>query len=673
MTRPEGLPLKIQPLCADKRGGERHLEDTKLQEIEPGNKALGEQPIERLLIEEHLVTRDQIDRAHRVIAHMQKPRPIGEVLVRLGILANAEYDRVVRLHRSKLGLVDILQETGSLDEAGIQAYREASKESPHRTERDILMGDGLVEEERLLQAISTKYDIPYVEPDVSLVDISLLSKVSIPYLLRHHILPFRMIDGSLNAMMADPLDRDIITELERTYGTPVKPCAAPSRKITEALETLEYLRESRDEEISTSLQYHEIRELPEGDEEGEGAIRIVDYLLTQAISLAASDIHVEPLETKVRVRVRIDGSIRHLTDLPGDFAARIGSRIKVLAGMDIAERRLHQDGRFFVKADGGEIDIRVSSYASMFGETIVLRLLDRHRGLIPLGALGFQPSVFKLLKDLVLRSSSGMVLLTGPTGSGKTTSMYSFVDYVNNDQLKVISCENPVEYVLEGTTQCSVNEKTGPTFADSLKAIVRQDPDIILVGEIRDSVSVRLAAEAALTGHKVFSTFHTEDSVAAVTRLLEMGIEPFLVSSTLSCIVAQRLVRRICENCRRPAKYTKEDLRYLGLTADDLHQMPVFEGAGCPECQQTGYRGRIGIYEVIVLDDDFRDATLSRPPSKVLRAVARNIQGFLTLQEDGLLKVFKGETTLSEVADKVPRDADNRNIEEIRRIAAIGK
>ncbi len=629
--------------------------------------------IEDLLVEEGATTRDQLDRAHRVIAHLRKPKPIGEVLVKLGVLANAEYDRVVKLHRSRLSLIHILQEGGALDEAGVGTYEKARMEAPRRTDRDILIGDGLVEEEEFLQAISTKYDIPYVEPDISLVDISLLSNVSIPYLTRHHILPFRVIDGSLNAMMADPLNRDLINELERTYGTPVKPCAAPSKKIGEALETLERLRESRDEEVSTTLQYHEIRDMQEDDEEGEGAVRIVDYLLSQAISLGASDLHIEPLETKVRVRVRIDGSIRHLTDLPVDFAARIASRVKVLAAMDIAERRLHQDGRFFVKADGRDVDIRVSSYASMFGETLVLRLLDRHRGLIPLGALGFQPSAHKILKDLVLRSSSGMVLLTGPTGSGKTTSMYSFVDYVNNDALKVISCENPVEYVLEGTTQCSVNEKSGPSFADSLRAIVRQDPDIILVGEIRDSVTVRLAAEAALTGHKVFSTFHTEDSVAAVTRLLEMGIEPFLVSSTLSCVVAQRLLRRICEHCRRPGKYSKQDLRYLGLTADDLRGMPVFEGGGCPECQDAGYRGRIGIYEVLVLDDDFRDAILHRPPSKELRALAKRIRGFLTLQENGLLKVLSGETTLSEVADKVPRDHHTRDIEDIRKIAAIGR
>jgi type IV pilus assembly protein PilB len=602
---------------------------------------------------------------------MQDPQPIGEVLVKLGMLASTDYDRIVRLHQSNLGVTDILRQEGALDDVALEAYQKAKSEQPRSAEREILLGNGLVTEEQFLRAISTKHGIPYLEPDVSLVDKALLSKASAPYLARNKVLPFRMIDGCLSVIMADPLDRDLISEIERIYSCPIKPCGAPTDKITEALETLVRLKESGSAHIDTALQYHEIEEMPEDESSGEGAIRIVDHLLSQAIKMGASDLHLEPLRNKVRVRVRVDGSVRHLTDLPVDFTPRISSRVKVLASMDIAERRLHQDGRFYVRADGRDVDIRVSSYASMFGETIVMRLLDRRRGLIPLEGLGFQPRVLKLVKDLILRSSSGMLLVTGPTGSGKTTTMYSFVDHIKEDTLKIITCENPVEYILEGTTQCSVNEKTGPTFVDSLRAIVRQDPDIVVVGEIRDKATVGLATEAALTGHKVLSTFHTEDAVAAVVRLLEMGIEPFLVSSTLSCIVAQRLVRRICEKCRRPGEYSKRDLRYLGLTSADLQDMPVFEGAGCLECGGTGYRGRIGVHEVLMLDDDFRDAILRRPGSKQLRVLARNLPGFLTLQESGLLKVLTGETTLSEIADKVPRDPDARSLKDTREVAAI--
>jgi type IV pilus assembly protein PilB len=627
--------------------------------------------LEDLLLEERLVTEGQLKRARRIITRLQKPKPVGEVLIELGQLARSELDRVVRLHRSRLSIARILAEDDVLNDAGMAAYEEARFNGLESTDREILVDAGLVTEEQFLRALSTKHDIPYVEPDISLVDVTLLSKVPIPYLVRQMILPLRIADGHLNAIMANPLDGGLINELERVYGMPVKPCCAVSSKIADALETLEQLRETESEEVGTTLQYHEIQEIREEDEAGEGAIRIVDYLLYQAIKLGASDLHIEPLQNKVRVRVRIDGVIRHLTDLPNDFAPRIASRVKVLAGMDIAERRLHQDGRFFVKIDRREIDIRVSAYASMFGQTLVLRLLDRRKGLFPIDTLGLEPVVLAMLREVVLRSSSGLVLVTGPTGSGKTTTMYSFVDYVNDDTLKVITCENPVEYTLEGTTQCSVNEKTGPTFADSLRSIVRQDPDIIVVGEIRDGTTANLAVEAALTGHKVFSTFHTEDTVTAVIRLLEMGIEPFLVSSTLTCVLTQRLARRLCEHCRRPGECSKMDLRFLGLSREDVQGLPILDGVGCPECEGAGYKGRTPIQEVLLLDDDFRDAILRRASSKELRTIARKAKGFLTLQEDGLLKVAAGLTTLSEVANNVPRDPEARPLHMIKDVSAM--
>jgi len=625
---------------------------------------------EDLLLKEGLVTEEQLKRAHRVISRMQHPRPVGEVLVEMGQLARSEHERILRLYRSQLSIPNILREEGALDDAKLERYEKLKADHPEQSERELLVGSDLVTEEQFLKALAIKHDIPYIEPDVSLVDMKLLDKVSISYLIRNQALPFRISDGHLNVIMADPLNSDLVQDLERTYHMPVRVCTAPSRKIVDALKTLERLKDSG-EEITTTLEYHEIHEAPATDDSSEGAIRIVDHLIYEAIKMGASDLHIEPMRSKVRVRVRVDGVLRHLTDLPVDFTPRVISRVKILASMDIAERRLHQDGRFFVRTDGRDVDIRVSSYASISGETLVLRLLDRRRGLIPIDSLGFEPRVLNTLREIVLRASSGLILITGPTGSGKTTTMYSFVDYINDETIKVITCENPVEYVLEGTTQCSVNEKTGPTFTDSLKAIVRQDPDVIVVGEIRDSVTAQMAAEAALTGHLVLATFHTEDSVAAVIRLLELGLEPFLVSSTLRCVVAQRLVRKICRNCIRPGKYTRRDLRYLGLTSEDLSGIPIMEGAGCAKCGGTGYKGRTGIHEVLLLDDDFRDAVLRKAPSKELRAAARKIKGFLTLQEDGMLKVVASITTLSEIADNVPRDPDARPVAMIREVAAM--
>jgi type IV pilus assembly protein PilB len=626
--------------------------------------------IEQLLLDEGLVTGEQLKRARRVATRMQQPKPLGEILVEMGQLARSEHDRVVRIYRSQLTLASILHEDGVLDEAKMARYEEAKASDPDKTEREILLGKDLVTEEQFLKALSIKHDIPYVEPDVSLVDTELLSRIPISYLIKQRVLPFRASEDRLTMLMSDPLNGDLIQDLERTYGMQVAPCGAPSDKILEALKTLERLKDSSVED-TTTLEYHEIRQTSGGEDTVEGAVRIVDHLIYQAIELGASDLHIEPLRSKVRVRVRVDGVLRGLTDLPVDFAPRITARCKVLASMDIAERRLHQDGRFFVRTENRDVDIRVSSYATISGETLVLRLLDRRRGLIPVDRLGFEPRVLTMLREIVLRTSSGLVLITGPTGSGKTTTMYSFVDFVNSESLKVITCENPVEYILEGTTQCSINEKNGPTFGDSLKAIVRQDPDIIVVGEIRDKTTAALAAEAALTGHKVFSTFHTEDAVTAVIRLLEMGLEPFLVASTLSCIVAQRLVRRVCQDCARQGKYTRRDLRFLGLSSEELSGIPLAEGAGCSACGGTGFKGRSGIHEVLLLDDDFRDAILCRAPSKELRHLARKLHGFLTLQEDGLLKVVAGVTTLSEVADNAPRDPESRPVPTIQEVAAM--
>jgi type IV pilus assembly protein PilB len=637
--------------------------ETGIQEI-PNTK------IEHLLLEERLVSEEQIERARRISSRMQKPRPVGEILVGLGQLARSEHDRVMRLYRSQLTLASILHGDGALDDARMARYEEIRASSPDKTERDLLLGDGLVTEEQYLKALSIKYEIPYIEPDVSLVEVGLLARIPLSFLIKQKVLPFRRTEAGLTVIMADPLNVGLIQDLELTYNTAVTPCGAPSDKIVEALKTLDRLRDSGDDE-ATTLEYHELVQEPEGEDDAEGAVQIVDHLLYQAIDLGASDLHIEPLQSKVRVRVRVDGVLRGLTDVPVDFAHRITARVKVLASMDIAERRLHQDGRFFVRTENREVDIRVSSYATISGETLVMRLLDRRRGLLPLDGLGFEPRVLTMLREVVLRASSGLVLVTGPTGSGKTTTMYSFVDYANSESLKVITCENPVEYTLEGTTQCSINEKSGPTFADSLKSIVRQDPDIIVVGEIRDKTTASLATEAALTGHKVFSTFHTEDAVTAVVRLLELGLEPFLVASTLSCVVAQRLIRRICQHCVRKGSYSRRDLQFLGLASENLAGMPILEGAGCAACGGTGFKGRSGIHEVLLLDDDFRDAILSRAPSKDLRRLARKLHGFLTLQEDGLLKVVAGTTTLSEIADNAPRDPEARPVAMIQEVAAM--
>ncbi|MFN0182041.1 MAG: ATPase, T2SS/T4P/T4SS family [Gemmatimonadales bacterium] len=627
--------------------------------------------LEQLLLREGAVDEAQLERARRIRERLQQPKRLAEILVDLGQLPRAEYDRIVRRYRSSLSLSAILHDMGVLDAAGLARFEAARLATPGARDQDLLVGNGLVTEEQYLRALALRHDLPYLEPEVGLVDPAVMGKTSLAYLLRNKVLPLRIADGALTAILADPLNAQTLGDLERIYKVPVVACCAPAARIEEALHTLERLREGKSSNSGIDLHYRQFDELVPGENTAEGAVAVLDYLLLRSIQLGASDLHIEPLQHKVRVRIRVDGVLQPLTDLPGAFAAQAISRVKVLAGTDIAERRLHQDGRISVRVEGREVDFRVSTYAGMFGETLVLRLLDRRRALLSLDDLGFHPKILSSLREVVLRSASGMVLVTGPTGSGKTTTLYSFVDYVNDPTVKVISCEDPVEYVLEGVSQCSVNNKTGPTFADSLRAIVRQDPDIIIVGEIRDPATAALAVEAALTGHQVFSTLHTEDAVGAMVRLADMGVEPFLVSSTVSCVVAQRLVRKLCAHCRRPAEIRREDLRFLGLDRTDLIGLPLMEGAGCKECGGTGYRGRIGIHEVLVPDDDFKDAVLRRAPSKELRALARRLPGFLTLQESGLLTAIAGRTTLAAVVADAPRDAKARKPDELREVAGM--
>ncbi len=625
--------------------------------------------LDDLLVRECGVTKKQVERARRIAGRLKEPKPISEVLVELGQLTRSEHERVLKMYRGRLDLGEILREVGALDEDGVRAFREAKRTAPEGRDRQILVDGGLVEEEQYLRALAAKHDITFAIPEVALLDEKLLARTSFPYLLHHKVLPFRMLDGVLTVFMTEPLNSTLLAELQRLYGCPIKPCCATTEAIVDSIKQAETRVHGAEGAEATKLKYREIRDVKDGEEIGAEAVRIVDHILYRAIQMGASDVHIEPREKDVHVRVRVDGVLQTLTQIPASFAPRISARVKVLCGVDLAERRRHQDGRFFARVDGGDVDMRVSTYASIFGETVVIRLLHRNRGLISLEKLGFEPGILRVLREVVLRSPSGIMLITGPTGSGKTTTLYSFVDSLLNDRIKVITCEDPVEYVLDGTTQCSISLKGGPTHGESLKAMMRQDPDVIVVGEIRDRMTAELSVEAALTGHKVLTSYHTEDSVAAVIRLLEMGLEPFLVASTLGCIIAQRLVRRVCPNCARQVSPSARDLRYLSLTRDQLRRVMIMEGEGCEACGGFGYRGRTGIHEVLVPNDDFRDAVLRRAPSRELRALAKKLPAFMTLQEDGLLKVAAGKTSPSELANTVPRDVDARGLDELTEIA----
>jgi len=614
-----------------------------------------------------------VERARRIQARMEQPRPLGEILVELRAISAEDLAQATRRRRAQMTVLDLLREDGHLSDEGLAAYRAAKAQQPPRSDRQALVEGKLVREEVYLKALGAKLNIPYVEPQIGEVSTALLKKFPFAYLIKHQVLPVREEDGELIVIFGIPEDDALVAEVERSYSTRVRRQSATQARIQEALKTLQRLSGSKGAE-SLKIQYREIDKSQEqGEDTGHEAIQLVDYLLTRAVQLGASDLHVEPSLSRVRVRVRIDGVLHQLTDVPVDFAPRVVARFKILSRMDVTEKRLHQDGKIHVRIDGKEIDIRVSTYVSMFGETIVMRLLDRDRGILPVDQVGFQPRAFQTLTDVVLKASSGLVLMVGPTGSGKTTTLYSFIDHANDPTEKVITCEEPVEYIIDGITQCSVNSKIGPTFEESLRAIVRQDPDTIVVGEIRDTTTANLAIEAALTGHKVYSTFHTEEAVGAFVRLLEMGVEPFLVGSTISAVVAQRLVRRLCPECRIPTRPTAPQMRFLKLGREDLEGVKFLGPGACQACANTGYRGRIAIHEVLVPSDALRDAVLAQSSSMELRRLARDLPEFLTMQEDGVLKAASGITSLEEIIENAPRDPDARPLARVREIANLGR
>ena len=400
------------------------------------------------------------------------------------------------------------------------------------------------------------------------------------------------------------------------------------------------------------------------------AMQIVVDLVREALETGTSDIHIEPMQAGLRVRFRLDGVMVEHRTIDRDLGTAVVSRIKVLAGADIAERRRHQDGRikFEDPATGAVADIRASFYVTIHGEKVVLRLLNRKTELIGIRDIGMGPRMLERFVADALEVPTGVVIITGPTGSGKTTTLYSAVDHLNTPDTSIVTAEDPVEYVVDGIAQCSINAKINRTFEETLRHIVRQDPDVIVLGEMRDRFSADTAIQAALTGHKVLTTFHTEDAIGGLLRLLNMNIEAFLISSTVVSVVAQRLLRRVCSQCAELCPPTANEIRRLGVSPQDLQGATFLAGKGCTACRHTGYRGRICVFELLVLNELVKDAILNRRTSYEIRRISIETSGLVALVEDGLYKASYGLTTIQEVLRHLPRVVKPRPVEEIRRL-----
>ena len=549
---------------------------------------------------------------------------------------------------------------------------------------------GFVKEDDLLSFLSAQYRVPSVKLSKIEINPNVIKLVPASKAKNHFVVPVQRVGPKLTVAMADPSNIVVIDELKFMTGFNVEPVVASETEIIEAIKKyyggggnvagmgkvgFEASDYNLDEEAPTTIDSSmmleddtvnvedfdslvhgavdniEVIETTQTDEGGEiegPIIKIVNGILVKAIKLGASDIHFEPYEKIFRVRYRLDGVLRREMALPVKIKNAIVSRLKIMARLDIAEKRLPQDGRIKLRmAKGREMDFRVSSVPILYGEKIVLRLLDKSSLQLDMTKLGFEPSSLEELNKAI-HKPVGMILVTGPTGSGKTTTLYSVLSELNKETENIMTAEDPVEYNFMGINQVQMHDDIGLTFASSLRSFLRQDPDIIMVGEIRDFETAQIAIQAALTGHLVLSTVHTNDAPGTITRLVDMGIEPFLISSSIILVLAQRLARKICMECREQIKVHPQLLIDLGVPPDEAKSVPVYKGKGCPICSNTGYKGRIGLYEVMPMKEEVKELILGRASASEIKKEAFRL-GMRTLRQSGIHKVKEGQTTIEEV------------------------
>ncbi len=486
-----------------------------------------------------------------------------------------------------------------------------------------------------------------------------IETVPATYAQHHYLIGLKEADsnGELTVVLSRPLDANALDNVAKMTGMAVKPAVATRAAITAVIDTAYEQRNTVIDEVVEELDSQNLDQLVDEVSASDDlldvvnrppVIRLVNDILFRALQLRASDIHVHPYETKIQIRYRIDGILYDVLSLNRNVLPLVISRIKVMAGMDIAERRMPQDGRCSVRLGQREVDLRVSTVPTSYGERSVLRVLDKSQGVFALDELGLWKDDLKRLDSLLIRSH-GVIFVTGPTGSGKSTTLYACLNRINSAEKNVITIEDPIEYQLEGISQIQVASKKGMTFATSLRHVLRQDPDVIMVGEVRDVETARMAIQSSLTGHLVFSTLHTNDSAGAVSRLLDLGVEPYLASSSLIAIMAQRLVRRVCPDCKKPTRPTAQELNELGLgSLEDNKDVTFYVGEGCERCFHTGYRGRTGIYELMLINEPIQELIYKQQTAGQIKRLSLE-SGMQTLRMDGARKVLAGITTVSEV------------------------
>ena len=556
-------------------------------------------------------------------------------------------------------LSELVRERNLLSPAQFKEIEE-EHERTGKSLSQVMVDFGLVSEEQLLRAVAEHLNLEYL--NIEDVDMSqpILRAMPSSVARMYGAVPVAVNGNTITVAVIDPYNPQLVGELSFILGKDVQLAVAPTKQIEEAIqryfgEESESLKDvltdmetqlASAEAVETATKTGGTAALEELASQAP-IVRFVNLIMFQAIQDRASDIHFEPFEDEFKIRYRVDGALYEMTPPPKHLALPVISRIKVISNLNIAERRLPQDGRIQLNIAGRQVDLRVSTLPTQFGESVVLRLLDRSVVNLEMESLGMPPDIFDHTKE-VIKVPNGIFIVTGPTGSGKTTTLYSCLRRINTVDMKLLTAEDPVEYDIEGIMQVPINDAIGLTFARALRSFLRQDPDIIMVGEMRDLETAQISIQASLTGHLVFTTLHTNDSTGAVTRMIDMGVEPFLISSTLQAILAQRLVRKVYMKCRIAYEPPEAVLSDLGLTKEDTQGRPFYYGKGCSECNETGYRGRKGLFELLVITEPIRELINMRAPAGVLRARALEL-GMRTLREDGIRSIFDGVTTIEEI------------------------
>lgn len=554
-------------------------------------------------------------------------------------------------------VLEVLQENGMVTEEQINEAWEKVAQSGGKLEViDALKELKYVDGNELLNLLAQQYGLEVVDLSNHVIDPDVVQTMTPETVRQYKVIPISKHEGTIVIATSDPSDIETIDAIRYILKKDVEAVVAPAEQISQMIDhyygSLEqnvdaFMREIGADGEDIEAQLAKATEGAGNVEDDAPIIKLVSLIIVEAIKMKASDIHLEPMEKKYRVRYRIDGVLQEMESPPKYLQANITSRLKIMAKLDISEKRVPQDGRIQLKVEGKDIDLRVSTIPTTHGESIVMRILDRASIQLDIPKLGFFSDDQELVNKII-NLPDGIFLVTGPTGSGKSTSLYAFLNSINSPHRKIITVEDPVEYQLSGINQVQVVAQIGMTFAKALRAMLRQAPNIVMVGEIRDLETAEIAINAALTGHLVFSTLHTNDAPGAVTRLIDMGIKPFLVASSVRAVMAQRLVRRICKNCAVPAEPDPELLQVMGLDEEFVKNSKLMKGRGCAECGGKGYKGRMGIYEIFMVTTEIQNLIYERVPSSVIKEAARKA-GMRTLREDGVRKAAAGMTTLEEV------------------------